>query len=206
MEAILVENFLFADWKGPLSQQIRLRYPGAKVEDLSAFVALVRLNNLGTWQKEDEEFWNQLAAQKLIQRWEPLETVPPPVRHNKAVYEDIGYQIGSGERLTLKQQELLFSQLHHLEMRAEAAEREAKEQQDRADLLEEDAARTVERHNRFAHLLSLLEEEYEIKFTENSDKSWNSEDLRSGRILARNASLQEAYRAALHARLKEQNT
>ena len=58
-------------------------------------------------------------------------------------------------RLTTKQQEKLFSQLHVLEVRTIAAEREATEQRSRAESLEEHTNRLTQRHN---HMVALLEE------------------------------------------------
>jgi len=196
MEAVRVENFAVAGWDTALRQHLRSLYLGARVEMRNPNVALVRLN-AGAWGEKDEAFWSSLKEQGILQRWEPLESVPPEPKHNQAVYEDIGYRIGSGEKLTPKQQEALFDQLHRLEERARAAEHEAKEQRDRADGLAEYAESTVKRHNQFAETLSILAEEAQLTISGDFPEGWTVEDTKSGRIVVRDGPLSDAYRSAL---------
>lgn len=60
MQAVRAENFAVLGWLSQLHQQLRRRYPAARVEQRDISVALVRLNNAGHWNADDEAFWASL--------------------------------------------------------------------------------------------------------------------------------------------------
>lgn len=202
MQAVRIENFIQENWRVQLQPRILRRYPGATFEQRNISVALIRLNTTKPWAADDEAFFTELRTQDFFQRWEPLAEVPPVPKHNKAVYEDIGYRIGSGERLTLKQQEMLLSQLHNLEERALHAEHEAREQRIRADMSEEFTQSTIQRHNAMAAILSVLDRELHIKVDGDINGLCTVEDTETGKVLLRDTPFAEVYRTALQYRLK----
>lgn len=114
IQGVRVENFVYTNWTGTLGQRIHHRYPAAHITHQNASVVIIHLNSSLPWTEEDEQFFTSLRAEGLFQRWETMTSLPPKPRANQAVYGDIGYRIGSGTHLTLKQQEILFSQLHDL--------------------------------------------------------------------------------------------
>ncbi len=184
MKAVRVENFHGDAWLGTLLSHLTSRFPGARVRQRNAGTALVHLNTLRPWNAEDEAFFASLKQQGFIQRWEPLEEVPPEPKRNKAVYEDIGYRIGSGERLTARQQEKLFSQLQDLEERAERAEADLATSRMLGESASEYAQRSIREYNA---LIDMLQEETKgIAITSRGvEDLWNVEDEQSGQVLAR---------------------
>ena len=201
IKAVRLENFTQADWLAPLHQRLVSRYPGGRFEYQKPSVVLVLLNTSKPWEREDEEFFASLRTQGFFQRWEPLDAVPPKPKANSTMYEDIGYRIGSGMSLTTKQQGALFSQLHDLEEALVAAEREAKEQRNRADGLEEQASRLVERHNRMAAVLEEINRELRIKVIGDIDEDCTVEDSDTGQILLRATPFAEVYRTIVQLRI-----
>lgn len=205
MQAVRVENFAWDanSWQGQLQQRLTRRYPGARIQQRGTSVVLVRLNTSGPWGPDDEAFWASLKEMGIIQRWEPLGQVPPEPKRNRAIYEDIGYRIGSGERLTPKQQEVLFTQLHNLEERALTAEQEASTQRRHAEDAEEHARRMIERHNAMVALLPMLNEALGVSVQGDIGEPMTVEDISSGRVLARDVPMTEAYRTVLEHRLRK---
>ena len=200
VKAVRLENFVYKDWLAALHQRLLSRYPAGQFLYQNPTVVLVLLNTAKPWGKDDEEFFASLRMQAFFQRWEPLELVPPRPKANRAVYEDIGYRIGSGMPLTTRQQEALFSQLHDLEARATSAEREAAEQHKRADALEEQATRLIERHNRMAEILEEINRALQIVVVGDIDEDCTVEDSETGQILLRATPLAEVYRAVVQLR------
>ena len=135
--------------------------------------------------------------QAFFQRWEPLSEVPPLPKANSTTYEDIGYRIGSGLRLTPKQQEVLFSQLNDLEVRATTAEREATAQRNRATSLLESNSQLTQRHNHLVGILEEINRALQITVHGDFDENCSVEDSITGQILLRDTPFAEVYRAVL---------
>jgi hypothetical protein len=200
VKAVRLENFAYNDWLASLHQRLLSRYPGGQFLYQTPSVVLVLLNTTKPWGKDDEEFFASLRTQAFFQRWEPLGEVPPTPKANSTVYEDIGYRIGSGMRLTTRQQEALFSQLNDLELRATTAVREANEQRNRADSLTEYNHQLVEQHNHLVGILEGINRALQINVIGDYKEGCTVEDSATGQILLRDTPLDEIYRAVLQLR------
>ncbi|GHP00934.1 hypothetical protein KSF_109810 [Reticulibacter mediterranei] len=193
VKAVRLENFAYKEWLSALSQHLLRRYPGAIFHYQRPSVAIALLNTPKPWGEDDETFFAELKTRAFFQRWEPLTEVPPSPKANSTVYEDIGYRIGSGTRLTLAQQEVLFSQLGDLELRAQTAEKEATARGNHAEFLEEALKRLTLRHNYLVQLLETVNTLFQI--TVNGDFEGNCEviDSITGQVLFRDTPFAEVY-------------
>lgn len=198
VKAVRLENFRDPDWQGFLSQRLLPRYPAARINSRQPYVVIVELRTSSAWSEEDDAFFGRMKQEGFFQRWEPLAQLPPAPKHNRAVYQDIGYRVGSNERLTPEQQAALFSLLHDLEHRADFWETDAKEQRRRADQAVEHANETVQRYNEIVEYLS-----QELRITVyHQGESWMAEDAETGKILLRDVALPVLYKKALRLRLE----
>lgn len=206
MQGVRIENFNYKLLGHKLYTLIRQRYPNMKYENQGENITFIRLRQDQDmpWGEEDEAFWSSLKEEGLIQRWEPLTQVPPKPKRNQAIFTDIGYRVGSGERLTPKQQEHLFTQLINLEARALRAEAAAENERIAAESASDHEQKMVERHNLVVSVLSDLSEELGIEITGDLEGLMSVEDKKSGRVVGRDVPLTEAYRVALRYRLGKQ--
>jgi hypothetical protein len=203
IQGVRVENFVYTNWVGTLRQRIHRRYPAAHITNQNASVVVIHLNSSLPWTEEDEQFFANLREEGLFQRWETMTSLPPKPRANKTTYEDIGYRIGSGTHLTLKQQEMLLSHLHDLEARTLHAEHEAQSYRDRAEDLEERIGTTIKRHNTMAGILTKMDQVLHIKVHGDIDGLCLVEDGDTGKILLRDVPLSDVYPLIIKLRMKK---
>lgn len=199
VKAVRLENFRDPDWQTFLQQRLFTRYPAARVASRRPHVLLIELRSSQPWTQDDALFFAHMRREGFFQRWETLAEFPPEKRRNQAVYQDIGYRIGAGERLTPVQQEALFSHLHALEERTERVEKEADGLRLRAALLEEQRAFTTALYN---ELVTYLDQELQLKVSSDG-KYWMAEDSQTGEVLLRDVALPVLYRKALRLRLEK---
>jgi hypothetical protein len=199
VKAVRLENFAQPGWQREINQAIFWRYPAACINARSPYVVIVELRTSRAWSRDDEIFFGEMKRQGFFQRWETLTELPPVPKHNKAVYEDIGYRIGAGERLTLKQQEALLSQLHDLQERALHAEKCAEEWQERVERADTFAAEIAATYN---SLIEMLAQTLGVEIYQRDANQWTAEDQESGEILAHDGTLPGIYRKVLRKRLE----
>jgi len=108
-----------------------------------------------------------------------------------------------GARLTPKQQEALFTQLHLLEARAVRAQAQAQAQAQAAEEAGRSEQQMLARHNLVVSVLQMLDEVLHIRVHGDLDELLLVEDRDSGQVLARNVPLLDAYRTVLLLRLGE---
>jgi hypothetical protein len=194
---VRIENFTGDDWERSLVERLRPHYLEVRTVWRKPNAIIIALYLRNTWNDEDESRLGSLKLANYFQRWEILEDMPPKPKRNAATLEDIGYKVGEAERLTLKQQETLFSQLQDLELRVEIAEAEAKYYRTEAEVNGERLDKLIPEYNQ---LSQVLQEELRIEVYSKSE-DWIAEDMATGQILARDASVPVLYRKVLRMRI-----
>lgn len=192
-------NFADDSWHSALSQRLHHRYPLATFISQKPHVVLAALQSKMPWTQEDNDFLATMQQAGYFRTWETVNELPPVRRANKAIYEEIGFRIGEGQCLTPAQSVVLLSQLHALEERAESAEQSAKQQRIRANVAEEDRDRTNREYNA---LIDVFHQQLAVSVYSQKDQ-WIAEDAKTGRILARAATVAGVYEQILRLRRAE---